>query len=75
MPLTGSEAVYTASLRAALLAEPDAMAVDGPALTALCRAISTTIIPHIIANGLVNVTVATTGTAAAQTGTGVGAIT
>lgn len=65
MPLTGSETVLSAALRAAILAEPDAGAVDGDALTALCDAIAAAVIPHIIANAVVN----TTGTAAAQTGT------
>ena len=55
MPLTGTESVYSAALRAALLADAaNTKAVDGPALTALCNAIANTIIPHLVANVQVN---------------------
>lgn len=64
MPLTGSAPVLSAALRAAMLANPAIGAVDGPALTAMCDAIATTVLAHITANALVS----TTGTAAAQTG-------
>lgn len=64
MPLTGTAPVLAASLRAAMLANPAIGAVDGPALTAMCSAIATTVLAHITANALVS----TTGTAAAQTG-------
>jgi len=65
MPLTGSESVLSAAIEAALLAEPDAGAVPGDELTALCNAIAAALIPHLIANTVVT----TAGTAAAQTGT------
>lgn len=64
MPLTGTAPVLSAALRAAMLANPAVGAVNGPALTALCDAIATTVLAHITANALVS----TTGTAAAQTG-------
>ncbi len=64
MPLTGTAPLLSAALRAAMLAHPAVGAVDGPALTALCDAIATTVLAHITANALVS----TTGTAAAQTG-------
>lgn len=54
MPLTGTESVYSAALKAALLANPNAAAVNNAALTALCDCIAQTIIPHIVANVLVN---------------------
>lgn len=56
MPLTGSETVLSAALRAAILAEsyPEGFApVDDPALTALCNAIAAAVIPHITANAVV----------------------
>lgn len=40
-------------MRAAILAIPAAGAVDGLALTALCDAISTTVVAHIVANAVV----------------------
>lgn len=65
MPLTGTAPVLSAALRAAMLATPAIGAVDGPALTAMCDAIATTVIAHLVAQPL---SVTTTGTAAAQTG-------
>ena len=52
MPLTGSAPVLSAALKAALLATPAIGAVDGPALTALCDAIATTVLTHITANAV-----------------------
>lgn len=40
----------------------------------LIESIATAVLAHIAANGVVSVTVSTTGTAAAQTGTGTGGI-
>ncbi len=72
MPLTGTDSVLSAALRVALLANPDSKAVDGPALTALCDEIASTVLAHIVANAAVTgtCTVATTGTASAQAGGG-----
>jgi hypothetical protein len=56
--------VLSAAFKAALLANPDTGAVEGEALTAVCDALAAAMIAHIVANALV----ATTGTAAAQTG-------
>lgn len=63
----------SADIRAALLADvANTKAVDGPALTAFCDAIATTVVAHVVANAVVTipagVPVATAGTAAAQTG-------
>lgn len=67
-----SASVLASALEAALLAEPDCGAVEGDALTALCNAIADAVVAHIVANAVVTippgVPVATTGTAAAQTG-------
>lgn len=52
MPLTGSETVLKAAMRAAVLAA-DCGAVDGPALTGLVGAIVDTLIPHLVANTVV----------------------
>lgn len=72
MPLTGSDAVFSAALRAAMLANPDIGAVDDVGLTAMCDAIAQTTLAHLLANGVLvvdaGIPVATTGTAAAQTG-------
>jgi hypothetical protein len=72
MPLTGSDSVYSAALRAAMLADPDIGAIDDVGLTALCDAIAATTLAHLIANGVLivasGIPVATTGTAVAQTG-------
>jgi hypothetical protein len=75
-------ATFTALLRADMLSRPALNAVDSAALTALCDSIAT-ILPYIVANAVATtppgVAVATTGTAAAQTGAttapGVGSIT
>ncbi len=64
MPLTGSESVLSAAMRAALLANPATGALDNAALTATCNAIASTVLAHIVENAVVN----TTGTAAAQVG-------
>ncbi len=64
MPLTGSASVLKAAMKAAILAEPSIGAINGTALDKLCDAIATTVLTHITANAVV----ATTGTAAAQTG-------
>jgi hypothetical protein len=42
-----SAEVLSAAMRAAILAEPDACAVDGDALTALCDAIAGAVVEHI----------------------------
>jgi len=70
MPLTGSDSVLSAALRAAMLANPDIGAIDDVGLTAMCDAIASTVLAHIVANALIpaGILVATTGTAAAQTG-------
>ena len=63
-------------MRAALLADAaNTHAVANASLTAVCNAIAGAVVAHIQAEGVVNVTVATTGTAAAQAGTGVGTVT
>lgn len=54
MPLTGSAPTLSSAIRAALLANPDAKAVDNAALTALCDAIATRVVAHIVANAVVN---------------------
>lgn len=54
MPLTGSAAVLSASMRAALVADAaNTKAVDGPELTAFCDAMATTVLAHITANAVV----------------------
>lgn len=53
MPLTGSAPVLSTALRAAMLANPETMAQDNPALTAMCDAIATTVLAHITANAVV----------------------
>lgn len=53
MPLTGSASVLSAAMRAAMLATPAIGAVDGAPLTALCDAIATTVLAHIVANAVV----------------------
>jgi hypothetical protein len=64
MPLTGTDAVLSASLRAALLANTATKALDNAALTAFCDVISATVIAHILANAIV----VTVGSATTQTG-------
>ena len=53
MPLTGTEPVLKAAMRAAILAA-DCGAVDGPALTGLVGAIVDTLLPHLVANIVVS---------------------
>lgn len=70
-------------MQSALLANPDAHAVEGDALTALCDCLAEAVVAHVVAAAVVTippgVPVATTGTAAAQAGAttapAVGAIT
>ena len=71
MPLTGTNAVLSAALRTALIADPRTGARDDTllpdnekALTAFCDVVAAVVLAHIVANALVN----TTGTAAAQVG-------
>lgn len=64
MPLTGTAPALSAALRAALVAEPSTGAKDNAGLTKFCDVIAATVLAHITANAVV----ATTGTAAAQTG-------
>lgn len=67
-----SASTLKAEVKAAILADDDISAIDGDALDGLCDAIATTVVAHITANAVVTVAsgipVATTGTAAAQTG-------
>lgn len=63
MPLTGSESLFKATAKAALLAQDPPIVEDGPALDSLLDAIAL-IIPHIIANAVV----VTVGSATTQTG-------
>jgi len=74
MPITGTAPILSAAIKAALLADPASKATDNPALEVLCSTIATEVLNHLIANGLITVTVATTGTAAAQAGGGTGTI-
>jgi hypothetical protein len=54
MPLIGSASVLSAAIRAALVADAaNTKAVDGPALTAFCDAIATTVLAHITTNAVV----------------------
>lgn len=53
MPLTGSDAVLSAALRVAMLADPDIGAVDDSGLTAMCDAIASTLLAHVTANATV----------------------
>jgi formaldehyde-activating enzyme involved in methanogenesis len=61
----------SATMRAAMLAVPAIGAVDGPALTALCNAIATTVVAHVTTFAVVTPTlmVAPTG-GGPVTGTG-----
>jgi hypothetical protein len=67
-----SASVLSSAIRAGLLGNPDSQAVDNDALTALCDEIAGAVVAHVTANAVVTVAsgipVATTGTAAAQTG-------
>ena len=69
-----SSTVLAGLVRAKLLADADAHAVDNVALTALCKAVAEAVVEHVTAAAVVTVTVATTGTAVAQTGTGTGTV-
>jgi hypothetical protein len=73
MPLTGTAPALSATMRAAMLADPDVGAVDGPALTALCDAIATTVLAHIVANAQVLPTALISGAPGAPV-TGVGTV-
>jgi hypothetical protein len=73
MPLVAAN--LSALMRGKIVATPAIGAIDGPALTALCDKISEAVVEYIVANAVVNTVVSTTGTAAAQTGTGVGTVT
>lgn len=90
MPLTGSESILSAAIKAALLADPRTKATDDAALpedekslTPFCDAIAAAIVAHIVANAVVTVppgvAVATAGSAVAQVGAttapGIGALT
>lgn len=79
-----NSAILSALIRSKALANAEqTKAVDGPELTAFCNMIAQAVVEHIVAAAVVTVppgvAVATTGTAAAQTGAttapGVGAIT
>jgi hypothetical protein len=70
-----SASVLSTALRAKLLANAASKAQDNAALTALCDEIAAAVVEHIKTSAVVNVTVATTGSASAQTGTGTGTIT
>lgn len=83
MPLTGSESVLSAAIKAALIADPRTKATDDAALpdaekslTPFCDAIASAVVAHILANAVVNVAslaVVTACGAGAGTGTGTGA--
>jgi hypothetical protein len=75
VPITGTASALTAQIKADLLADPASGATDNDALEILISTICTRVLAHLIANALVTVTVATAGTAAAQTGGGTGTIT
>lgn len=66
-------------MRAAILAEPQIQAINGPALTKLCDAIASTVVAHITSAAVVTippgVAVATSGGAGATSAPGVGTIT
>jgi hypothetical protein len=72
MPLTGSDSVLSAALRAALLSDPETGAVDDEPLTAFCDKVSAAVLAHIVANATLvvaaGIPVATAGSAVAQTG-------
>jgi hypothetical protein len=72
MPLTGSNAVLSATLRAGLLGNEDSAAVDNAALTALCDVIAEKVLAHIVANAVVTgtCTVTTAGSPTNQAGGG-----
>lgn len=62
MPLTGSDSVLAAAIKAKLLADPAVK--DTASLDTLCSSIAEAVLAHIVANAVVN----TAGTAAAQVG-------
>lgn len=74
MPITGTAPILSLAIKTALLADPSSGAKDNDALEILCSTIATQVLNHLIANGLITVTVATTGTAVAQAGGGTGTI-
>lgn len=51
MPLNAT--TLASEIKAAILAEPDAGAVDGAALEALSRAIASAVVTHVTVNALV----------------------
>lgn len=51
MPLTGTDAVLTAAIKAKLLA--DANVVDNASLDTLCSSIAEAVLAHIVANATV----------------------
>lgn len=59
-------------MRGKFVASAGSKAVDGPELTALCDVLAAAVVEHVVAAAVVTVppgvAVATTGTAAAQTG-------
>lgn len=61
MPLTGSDAVLSAALRAGLLARPETGSVDDEALTAMCDVIASVVLLHIVTNAVVVLTTPVTG--------------
>jgi len=75
MPITGTAPILSAAIKADLLADPASGAKDNDALEILISTICTRVLDHLIANGLITVTVATTGTAVAQAGGGTGTLT
>ncbi len=62
MPLTGSESVLAAAIKAKL--EVDPAVKPGASLDTLCSSIAEAVLAHVVANAVVT----TAGTAAAQTG-------
>jgi len=51
MPFTGTESALSATIKSEILARPAAGAVDGAALDALCEAIATAVISHLLSAG------------------------
>jgi hypothetical protein len=76
MPITGTAPALTAQIKADLIAAAPESGIlqDSDALEILISTICTRMISHLISNGLITVTVATTGTATEQTGGGTGTI-
>ncbi|MFA5436582.1 MAG: hypothetical protein WC372_11145 [Candidatus Neomarinimicrobiota bacterium] len=65
-----SSATLSSAMRAALLAAPDAQAVDGPALTALCDAIASAVVSHVTTAAVVTVPLGVAVQVVPATGTG-----